>query len=162
MSRLKGRKTSVRTIHITNRVRRAVELRTLGWSLRAIAKECGYNSEQAAHMAIKAALERSVSEATEEYRMHELARLDAMLQGIMPAAQAGDCNAIDRVIKIMQQRLSYIGGLEVPKKIAPTTPDGAEPWEAKVVYLPSKSPTPEAWSEDVAHLTHPVEEGQPV
>ena len=45
-------------------------------------RECGYNSEQAAYMAIKAALERAVREPAEELRSLEAQRLDTVLASI--------------------------------------------------------------------------------
>lgn len=41
------------------------------------------------------------------------------------------------------------------QKVALTTPDGQEPWEPTVIYLPSKAPSAEAWQEDVKLLTTP-------
>jgi hypothetical protein len=52
---------------------------------------------------------------------------------------------------------------EAVKKVALTTPDGEDPWQG-IVWLPAKSPSPEAWVADVSSLapsngvTHPVED----
>jgi phage terminase small subunit len=43
-------------------------------------------------------------------------------------------------------------GLNAPVKVAPTSPDGTEPWDGKVIYLPTKAPSPEAWAEAVTQL----------
>jgi hypothetical protein len=41
------------------------------------------------------------------------------------------------------------------QKAALTSPDGARPWEP-VIYLPSKSPSPEQWQHDVRALRYPA------
>lgn len=82
MARKNGKTTSAKKILVTERVRKALELRLRGSSLAVIARECGYNSEQAAYKAIKAALDRSLKEPAEELRTLEAQRLDRLLAGI--------------------------------------------------------------------------------
>lgn len=53
-----------------NRMRalRAIELRRDGWTLQAIADELGWNSPQAATMAIKRTLDRTTYETVDDLR----------------------------------------------------------------------------------------------
>jgi hypothetical protein len=66
----------------------------------------------------------------------------------------------------LERRYPEQYGREPVRKVALTTPDGEEPWQG-IVWLPAKSPSPEAWTADVAALapangtTHPVEDADP-
>lgn len=44
-------------------------------------------------------------------------------------------------------------------KLALTSPDGTEPWEPTVIYLPSKAPSAEQWQEEVKGLLPPPATG---
>ena len=58
-----------------------------------------------------------------EMRTIENARLDRLTQTLWPGALRGAKSAIDQVIKIMERR-AKMNGLDMPTKIANTTPDG--------------------------------------
>lgn len=139
MARQRNTKTSPRVIARTAKVRKAIELRMAGWSLEEIAVQCGWHSRQAVHAAILVTLQRDQAETVEQYRVYELARLDTLLRGIWEAACDGNLDCVDRVIKIMQQRLRYLSGLEVPTKVAPTSPDGQTPYEPPQSFPPDFS-----------------------
>ena len=70
-----------------------------------------------------------------------LARIEA-------AAQGGDWQAAKYKL---EHRWPQAYGPHL-HKVALTTPDGQEPWEPTVIYLPSKAPTAEQWAEDVKQL----------
>jgi hypothetical protein len=119
----KKQKLSPHVVRITEKALRAVELRKQGLSFEAIAKQCGYNSQPAAYMAVKAALQRSLREPAEELRTLEAKRLDTLLAGIWGHAIAGELSYVDRVLTIMQRRATLLG-LDKPFKVAETTPEG--------------------------------------
>ena len=54
----------------------------------------------------------------EGYRQLHLNQLDAMEFGIMQQARTGDVFAIDRMLRIQQQRERILPGLAIPTKIA--------------------------------------------
>ena len=45
------------------------------------------------------------------------------------------------------------GGVQ---KVAPTSPDGAQPWQPPVIFLPAQAPSVEQWEQEVAHLRYRV------
>lgn len=135
-SNKKGKTTGAKAILLTAKVRQALQLRIAGYSLREVAQQCGYNSEQAVYEAIKTALARSMKEAADEYRAYELLRLDTMLVGIWEMAKAGHNESIDRALKIMAQRAKYLG-LEAPVQQVHTGPGGGAV-QIQVVYEDEK------------------------
>lgn len=187
-------------IVFNERLRRALELRKSGMSIGAIARECGWNSEQAAYAAIKHALQRTLREPADELRQLERVRLDHILasvwdhathpitphddevytalcsllatlaegeacavpseallamrtwlQSLWKITTTGQLAAVDRVLSVARRR-AELEGLDAPQKIAPTTPDGEEPWETNVILLPSKAPSADVWEQEVAGL----------
>jgi hypothetical protein len=68
--------------------------------------------------------------------------------------QAGDPRYLAEVQKCIAKRCEILG-LNAPQKTAFTSPDGTEAWEGKVIYLPTKAPSPEAWAAAVAQLQSP-------
>lgn len=101
--------TSPRRIAAVERQLQALELRKTGASYASVAKQLDYRSPQAAYEGIKSALRRTVQEPSDEVRQLELERLDTLLSGLWDDAQRGDCDAIDRVLKIMARRAEYLG-----------------------------------------------------
>lgn len=121
MSELKRKKrqqrgeslTSPRRVESKQRVAKAMSLRLAGVTYQAIADACGYNSPQAAHKAVTDALQQAVREPTRELLELELARLDALLFAIWPAARRGVLGAVDRAVRIMERRAKLLG-LDAP------------------------------------------------
>jgi hypothetical protein len=74
-----------------------------------IAEELGYNSPQAAHDAVKRALDRLTSEPAEQVRALEAARLDDMFRVQYAKILEGDTNAIPPALKIMERRAKMLG-----------------------------------------------------
>ena len=58
--------------------------------------------------------------------------------------QVGDPRFLEQVYKCIERRCALLG-LNAPQKVAPTSPDGKEPWEGRVILLPSKAPTENEW-----------------
>ena len=92
-----------------------VDLRKAGRSYDEIARAVGC-SRSMAHKAVTIALREiadKTSESADELRTLELARLDALLVALWPAATSGDCRAADRVLRISERR-SKLLGLDIP------------------------------------------------
>lgn len=82
---------------------RALELHLAGASYQAIADALGYASRGSAHDAVQKALEDLAPDAS-QFEATAIARIDAMLQGLWPKARRGDVQAIDRVLRLEQER----------------------------------------------------------
>lgn len=88
---------------------RACELRLAGATYVQIARELGYASHTSAMRAVDQGMATRISESAEQVRTQELARLDALLLGLWPAARKGDTAAVDRVLRVMERRAHYLG-----------------------------------------------------
>lgn len=119
----------MRRLQARARHEQALKLRLAGYSYRDIARELGYSDHSAAYQAVTKLLTETVREPADEVRSMELDRLDGMWKAIAPSAELGDVEAIDRALKI-QARRAALQGLDAPKKIAPTNPDGTAPYES--------------------------------
>jgi hypothetical protein len=108
-------KSSARTIAMSARVTRAIEMRLEGKTMAEIAKELGWNSRHAAYMAITRAVESTQREPVEALREYELARLEKMWEVPYLNAQGGDTFAIAACLRIMERR-SRLLGLDAPVK----------------------------------------------
>ena len=116
---------SATRIEAAERRTQALTLRKAGATYKQIGQVLGV-SEQRAHRIVTIELRRLNryrDESAAEVLRLELERLDQMFQAIWPAATAGDKDAINQVLTIMRRRAALMG-LEAPRKIAPTTPDG--------------------------------------
>jgi hypothetical protein len=123
----------------------ALELRTAGATLDAIARQLGYDDHTGVSRAIKRALERITREPAEELREIELQRLDRMLVAIWPQVVKGDVQAIDRALKIGRQRAQITGifapvKIDLNKVVAETAASmGLTPDEAQALHLELES-----------------------
>ena len=127
-----------KTIKAKELQRKALELRTLGLSYQQIGDQLGV-TKTAAFKAVS----RGLSEVEEETRQLaklnktlDLQRLDWIIREAMKLALKGDLQAMDRIMKAIDQR-AKIYGFEAPKKIAHTTPDGEELASQGIVVVPS-------------------------
>lgn len=123
-----------RTSHISitaqERRARAVALRRAGVSFADIASQLGI-SKSAAHKTVSKALAELHAELTEQAHLlqaQEADRLDYAQARLAPQIAAGHLGAIDRLLRIMERRARLLG-LDQPTKVAPTTPDGAAPYD---------------------------------
>ena len=62
-------------------------------------------------------------------RMLDIRRIDRMINALWGDCQAGKLSTVDRMIKLLERRAKLLG-LDAPAKVAPTTPDGTEPYDA--------------------------------
>jgi DNA-binding Lrp family transcriptional regulator len=95
-----------------------LDLRKQGYNYREIAERLGISVSTAHKHVTKmlAALREKTVEIADDVLRMELDRLDTMLAGVWTAATAGDTNAIDRVLKIMERRSKYLG-LDAPEAV---------------------------------------------
>jgi hypothetical protein len=116
-------KPGERSPEIAGRWASALELRKAGVSFPQIARRLGYSGPGAAFKAVQSALDATLREPAESLRTLEAERLDRLMLGVWQRATAGDAKAVDNVLKIMDRRARLLG-LDAPRKVAPTTPDG--------------------------------------
>ena len=113
----------------TARQAQALTLRLTGASYEQIAQVLHYYDRAGAWKAVEKALERTIQEPADKVRAIELARLDRWLLAINAQIATGSLDAVDRGLKIMARRAALLG-LDAPAKVAPTTPDGTQPYDA--------------------------------
>lgn len=112
-------KTDKRTVTAAMRRQEAFTLRMTGATYRAIGDRVGI-SPQACHGLIKRELAKLTKQTEQDatvLRALELERLDAMTQALWKTAMTGDCQAVDRLLRISERR-SRLLGLDAPLKTA--------------------------------------------
>lgn len=114
------------TVEAADRTRQALELRMAGYTYDAIAEQLGYRNRSGAYLAVDRALKATLREPADHVRELEQDRLDRLQRGVWDDAIKGDSFKVDRVLKIMERRADLLG-LDAPKKVAGTTPDGKQP-----------------------------------
>jgi hypothetical protein len=112
--------------------RRALELHLAGASYQAIADALGYAAKSRAYTLVREALADLEVPAAAAMAATEVARLDAMLQGLWPKARRGDVQAVDRVLKIEERRHQL--ALATAAAAAPSEP-ASEPRVSKLHQL---------------------------
>lgn len=126
---------------------KALELRRAGASYRDIARTMGV-SVSIAHKLVTRGMKRLVArceEKAEDIRSMELDRLDKLQLAVWPQAAKGQLQAVDRMLKIMDQRAKLLGTY-APTKVASTNPEGTEERPMAVVALPAQM-SQEAWAQ---------------
>lgn len=93
----------------THRRIQAVELALAGHSFDHIAQQIGYCNRGNAWRAVQKALRDREVEAVDLYREVELARLDALQSACWETACAGDRQAIETVLRIIEKRARLMG-----------------------------------------------------
>jgi hypothetical protein len=92
---------------------RAVKLRVAGHTYESIARICGYASKSGAFDAVQGTLAEEKSEAVEDLRKVESARLDKLLRVYAKLAGQGDTQAAQVVLGITKER-AKLHGLYAP------------------------------------------------
>lgn len=136
-----GQKTKPETIEAKIKAAAALEARKEGKTFDQIAEECGYNSRQAAHDAVKRALDSIIREPADSLRILDLERLDVLWQIQYLNAQAGDVQAMAACMKIMERRARLLG-LDAPIK----TDNKTEVSGKEGVLVIGPTMTPEDWA----------------
>jgi|tagenome__1003787_1003787.scaffolds.fasta_scaffold20936992_4 hypothetical protein len=91
------------------RAAQALELHLAGATYERIAGALGYANRGGAFKAVQAALAaRPAAPEQSEVVQVKLARMDALLTGLWPAARRGDVAAVDRVLKIGERRTQLL------------------------------------------------------
>lgn len=89
--------------------KQALDLRRAGLSFEEIAEAVGYGNRGSAHRAVKQGIKDITRESASELVELELLRLDDMFAGFYEKARDGDLFAVDRALKIMDQRARFLG-----------------------------------------------------
>ncbi|MFP4137465.1 MAG: helix-turn-helix domain-containing protein [Halomonas sp.] len=108
----------------------AMRYRLTGLSYDGIAKRLGCSRSQAHRLVTKELQElaKQAREDAEAVREMELARLDRLQQALWEqATDDGNHGAVDRLLRVMERRAKLLG-LDAPQRVAPTQPDGEQPW----------------------------------
>jgi hypothetical protein len=119
---IQGKKTRQSSrVNVETRLKQqqAVQLRVLGYTHQAIAKELGYSTPSASYKAVMRELNataRDHSESNEALRTLELKRLDQWLQSITKQAVRGDLTAVNTAVRISESRRNLLG-LDAPKQL---------------------------------------------
>lgn len=137
-----GKRAARLQIEMNERREKALSLRRAGLSTREIAAQLG-TSHQTIHTDLKAMLAASVRENIEsanELRALELERLDKMLISLSAKLREGDLKAMDRAIRIGEQRAKLLG-LYMPIKQEITGGDGG-PLQFEIIRHDTADDTP--------------------
>ena len=115
----KANDTKASTARALQHRERALALRRAGRSYRAIADELQI-SKTRAHQLVAEGFEEAraqIAAHADELRTETISRLDGMLAKVYPAAESGDVQAVDRVLKIEERRAKLLG-LDAPVRTA--------------------------------------------
>lgn len=142
-------KTSGPKLTAAERRLQALTLRKSGYTFAQIGVALDY-SEQRAYRVVMDELRRlnaaCAETAADLVRLQE-ERIDALLAAVWPLATgrlviAGDkvsvppcLDAVAKAIKLLE-RLAALRGIDAPKKVAPTSPDGYEPYKLYAGFPP--------------------------
>lgn len=107
---------------------KAFELRLAGATYESIASVAGFKDAGAAQRAVVDVLAGRLKSDPAEVLGVELARLDALLTGLWPAARRGDTQAVDRVLKISERRVHIF---ELAASMVPSERSTADELKAK-------------------------------
>jgi hypothetical protein len=96
---------------------RAATMRREGLNSREIADALGYKSTSGASAAVRFGIELlQIAEPADTLRLVQMNRIERLIRVLWDQAESGDVDAIDRVIKLMQEE-SKLQGLYAPIKI---------------------------------------------
>lgn len=111
MANAKG--TTTRDVNAALRASQALKLRAQKLSYDEIAKQCGYGSRGACHVAVQRELERVVVQDVEVLRTEEASMLDVMQAEIWPLmldkTNKARLFAVDRILAIAERRARLLG-----------------------------------------------------
>lgn len=118
-------KTHQSRIEKAEKQKKALNLRRAGLTFQEIGDTIGCTRGYAYKLVSRALQEyrTETEEAVKDLRATECARIDQVLRGIWPKAINGNLGAIDRFVKLTDQRAKLLG-INAPTKIAPTDPSG--------------------------------------
>jgi len=108
---------------LSEKQRRAVELRKAGLSYDRVAELAGYSNRSGAWKAVKAVLERNETDSATEMRVLMAERLDTLFERAYRAVLEGDLSQIKNCIAIEKRRADLFG-LDTPKQVEVAGPGG--------------------------------------
>lgn len=158
-------KARISTAEQYERDTKAVQMSIAGTPLDVIARELGWADASGAAKAITRRLKERAYESVDTLRDVEIARLDRMLMTLEPYLAYGPAletielpsgekvygvvppkaqmDAMDRVMKIMEQRRRLVPQLEVPKPVQEITGAGGAPFFVELMHpLPDVTQQP--------------------
>lgn len=115
--------------------RQVLELRLAHHRWNDIASAVGYQSAGAAYNAYRRALTRTLQEPAEEVRTQERERLDRIANALYRRALNGDLPAIDRLLRVMEQRQKLLGLQVTQVKHDVTINEGGSEFDERVREL---------------------------
>jgi predicted transcriptional regulator len=121
--------TSKERMKAAERRPKVVALRKAGYTQREIASQLGVVVSTVSKD-LKFSLEEfraATAEEIAEMRDIDNARIEEMIKGLWVKAKNGQVTSIDRMVKLLERR-AKLNGLDGVVKIAPTTPDGDNPY----------------------------------
>ncbi len=132
-------------------IAKAMQMRIAGLTYQVIAKTMGWANKSVAYNACMREMIRLKQEPAQESRTLELLRIDRAQAAIWDQVIKGNHGAIDRFVRLSERR-SRILGLDAPTKIAPTNPQGDQPYDPLHLYIPDNQRDPT--------LTDPIAESK--
>lgn len=110
-----GKRSNAAYIENRGRLHEALELRKRGWTFKAIAEQCKWNSASACYQAVVAEINKIPREAAEEVLRLDLERLNDLWDKHFQAAKDGNIGSLTACIRIMERRAKLLG-LDAPVK----------------------------------------------
>lgn len=141
--------SSPQTIEAKERAAKALQFRKEGLTFDEIAEQVGYKSKQSAHDAVMRAIKEIIREPVNELVTLDLERLDVLWQIQYLNAQAGDVQALNACMKIMERK-SKLLGLDAPEKKELTGKDGVDLIPSSGVLVVPSAMDAESWEKAVA------------
>lgn len=108
--------TQGQRLQALERQRRALELRRAGFDYELIAEAVGYSHPQSASRAVKAAMERIPQEATEDFRVVQMERLNFMLLKLWPGIQRGNRRDIEVGLQVID-KMDRLKGTDAAQEV---------------------------------------------
>lgn len=123
-------KTSADRVNAASRRVKVVQMRMAGLAVREIATQVGCSPGTVSKDLYHALSEYQTNTEEEIERFRELwnQRLEKMVQGLWVSASRGNVGAVDRIVRLAE-RSARLNGLDRPVKVAPTNPNGDQPYE---------------------------------
>jgi len=111
-----GRPRGAAEVEVHARINRIFEMRKMGYNFSQIAQQLGYADESGPRRLYQRIMEERRAETVDDLRELVNARFDEMIKAVYVRAKKGELGAIDRVLKIEEQRARLMG-LNLPQAI---------------------------------------------
>jgi len=121
---------SPRRLEAIERENAAYKLRRDGLTFEVIGQKLGCDTSYAWRL-VKRAFIRNQKTTSDEVAYNQaldLDRCDVAIVGLMPGVESGKPRSVEAMLGVLKRRADLLG-LDKPQKVAPTTPDGSEPYD---------------------------------